>query len=163
MTSIRFTAGRMLLAAALAWASLATAMAAGVPDFTGTWQLDPAKGQNLGMVAAIKQTITITQTATELKIAEASDFQGQKSERMVRYDLKGAPVVNEATMGGPNETVAKWDGGRLVVTWTSEGAVAGTKNVRTETRSLSADGRTMTVESVRGNNKPMVMVFDRVK
>ena len=161
MTSIRIGAGRMLLATALAWASLAAA--AGAPDFTGTWQINPAKGQNLGMMAAVKQTVTITQTANELKIAEASDFQGQKSERAVRYDLEGAPVVNEATMGGANETVAKWDGAKLVVTWTSEGAVAGTKNVRTETRSLSADGRTMTVESVRGNNKPMVMVFDRIK
>ena len=58
-----------MLATALAWASLAAA--AGAPDFTGTWQINPAKGQNLGMMAAVKQTVTITQTANELKIAEA--------------------------------------------------------------------------------------------
>jgi hypothetical protein len=71
--------------------------------------------------------------------------------------------MNEGGMGGQAETVAKWDGNKLVVTWTTDGAVAGTKNVRTETRALGADGATMTVESLRGASKPMVMVFDKVK
>ena len=57
MTSIRIAAGRMLLATALAWASLAAA--AGTPDFTGTWQINPARGQNLGMMVAVKQTVTM--------------------------------------------------------------------------------------------------------
>ena len=161
MTSIRNIAGRVLLAAALAWSSLA--MAAGTTDFTGTWQFNAAKGQNLGMMGAINQTITIKQSATEMTLVEASDFQGKKSGRTVRYDLGGATVTNEASMGGQSETVAQWRDGKLVVTWTSEGSVAGTRNVRTETRSLSADGKTMTVEAVRGTNKPMIMVFDRIK
>jgi hypothetical protein len=152
---------RGLLAVTFAWGWLA--FAAGAPDFTGTWLINPAKSQNLGMMAAVRQTITITQTGTEMTLAEASDFQGQKSERTVRYDLGGKPVTNEAAMGGKSETVARWDGARLVVTWTSEGTVAGTKNVRTEVRSLAADGKTMTVESIRGGNKPMVMVFDRLR
>jgi len=33
--------------------------------------------------------------------------------------------------------------------------------VRIETRSVSADGSTMTLESVRGSNAPVVMVFDK--
>jgi hypothetical protein len=65
-------------------------------------------------------------------------------------------------MGGPAETVTKWQGGELVTTWTSESAVAGgPKVVRTETRSLSPDGKTMTVESVRGSNPAPVMVFEK--
>ena len=84
-----------------------------------------------------------------MKLVEASDFQGQKTGRKVRYDLAGKPVMNEGAMGDKAETVAKWDGGKLVVTWTSEGAVAGTKTVKTETRALRADGKTMTVESSR--------------
>jgi hypothetical protein len=51
--------------------------------------------------------------------------------------------------------------GKLVATWTRDGAVAGTKSVMTETRSLSTDGKTMSVESARGANPPLVMVFDR--
>jgi hypothetical protein len=139
------------------------ALAADAPDFSGVWKLNAAKSSNLGMMAAVQQTVTITQAPAEMKLVEASDFQGQKSGRTLRYDLKGAPVTNEGGMGGQAETVAKWDGGRLVVTWTTEGAVAGTRSVRTETRSLGADGATMTVESLRGSGKPMVMVFDRVK
>jgi hypothetical protein len=65
-------------------------------------------------------------------------------------------------MGGPSETISKWDGGNLVTTWTSESAVAGgPKVVRKETRSLSLDHKTMTVESVRGSNPAIVMVFDK--
>jgi hypothetical protein len=143
--------------------SCAVALAAGVTDFSGQWKLNAARSTNLGMMAAIQQTQTITQTPTELRLVEASDFQGQKSGRTLRFDLKGAPVTNEGGMGGQSETVAKWDGGKLVVTWTTEGTVAGTKNVRTETRSLAPDGATMTVQSVRGANPPMVMVFDRVR
>jgi len=147
--------------ALLAFSSLA--VAAGAPDFSGQWKLNAARSTNLGMMAAVQQTLTITQTKAELTLVEASDFQGQKSGRTLRYDLKGTPVMNEGGMGGQSETVAKWDGDKLVVTWTTDGAVAGTKNVRTETRALGADGATMTVESIRAANKPMVMVFERVK
>jgi hypothetical protein len=65
-------------------------------------------------------------------------------------------------MAGPSETISKWEGEKVVTSWTSQSAVAGgDKVVRTETRSLSADGRTMTVESVRGSNSPVVMVFEK--
>jgi len=140
------------------------AQAADAPvDFTGTWKLDTTRGENLGMMAALQQTVVITQSQGALLLQEATDFQGQKSEREVRYDLSGAPVMNPGAMGGEAETVAQWAGDKLVVTSTAEGAIAGTKNVRTETRSLSADGRTMTVESVRGAGKPVVMVYGKIE
>jgi hypothetical protein len=48
------------------------------------------------------------------------------------------------------------------MTWTAEGAVAvGPKTVRKETRTIFADGKTMTVESVRGADAPIVMVFEK--
>jgi hypothetical protein len=49
----------------------------------------------------------------------------------------------------------------LVTSWESEGAVAGTKVVRTETRYLSDDGKTLFLESARAGKEPMVIVFDR--
>ncbi len=76
-------------------------------------------------------------------------------------DLTGSPATNESPMGGPNQTVSKWDGNRLVTTWTGQSAVSGKNVVRTETRSLSPDGKVMTVESVRGSNPPLVMVFEK--
>ena len=63
-------------------------------------------------------------------------------------------------MEGSSQTVSKWNGETLVTTWTSESAIAGgAKVVRTERRSLSPDGKTMTVESVRGSRPALVMVL----
>jgi len=64
-------------------------------------------------------------------------------------------------MGSTAETVTQLDGGKLVTTWTTPGSVAGTKSTRKEIRSLSSDGRIMTVESKRGNAPPMIMVYER--
>ena len=155
------------LALLLAFAAVVTAgrgLAAGpTPNFTGTWELAPARSTNLGMMSAMTMTLVIAQTLTELTIHETTVFQDQRSERVLRYDLAGKPVSNAAAMGGVNETVAAWQDGKLVVTWTGEGAIAGTKVVRTETRALAADGASMTVESVRGTSRPVVMVFERRK
>ena len=150
---------RIIMLAALAAAG--AAIAAGTPDFSGTWEMNPGKGKNLGMVAAVKETVRATQTPEKLTLDVSSTFQEKTTTRQVNYDLTGKPVPNEGAMGDKSETVAKWDGGKLVVTWTSEGAVAGTKVVKTETRSLSADGKTMTVVNQRGDRPAMEIVYDR--
>ena len=138
----------------------ATAVQA-APNFGGTWVLNTSKGKNLGMVSAIQETATIAQTADKLTLDIASTFQGKTTQRQVNYDLAGKPMQNEGAMGDKSETVAKWDGDKLVVTWTAEGAVAGSKTVKTETRSLSSDGKTMTVTSQRGTNAPMELVYEK--
>lgn len=149
------------LPALAAFALAAAAIAQSAPNFSGTWVLNNTKGKNLGMVAAVQETIVATQAADKLTLDIAATFNGNTTKRQVSYDLKGAPVQNEGAMGDKAETVAKWDAGKLVVTWTSEGAVAGTKTVKTETRSLSADGKTMTVVSQRGTNAPMELVYEK--
>lgn len=151
------TSRLLMLGAALAMSAVAQA----VPDFSGTWVLNNKAGKNLGMVAAVKETVVITQTADKFTADFSSTFMENTTERQVTYDLGGAPVPNESAMGEKAETVARWDGDKLVVTWTSEGAVVGTKVVRTETRSLSADGRTMTVVSERPNKEPMELVYEK--
>ena len=64
-------------------------------------------------------------------------------------------------MGDRSETVSQWVDDALVTTWTSEGAIAGTEVVRTETRSLSEDGGVMTVATARGERPAMVLVYER--
>jgi hypothetical protein len=86
---------------------------------------------------------------------------GQKHTHVTTYDLSGKTVPNDSPMGDHSQTSSKWSGNKLVTIWESEGAVAGTKVIRTETRYLSEDGKTMFLESSRGNNPPMVIVFDR--
>jgi hypothetical protein len=163
--------------AALVWAAVAgaaltlavaalpafLAQAAGNPNFAGKWELVPAESTNLGMMAAVKLDLQIAQTANTLAIKETSVFQGKATERVVGYDLNGKPIVNQGPMGDSSETIAHWEDGKLVVTWTSNGTLPGTRLTRTETRWLSADGRTMSVQMARGEGPAVIMVFDRKK
>jgi hypothetical protein len=144
---------------ALSFATIAQAQS--LPNLSGTWVFNPARSQNVGMMASMEDTVTIVQTAALVTITDRARMQGQDSTRETHFDLTGKVVTNAGPMGDQNETVARWVDRKLVVTWTADGAVAGTKVVRTETRSLSADGKTLTVESVRGSNAPIVMVFDK--
>ena len=137
------------------------ALAAPHTDFSGVWEFNPARSQNVGMMAQMKMTLVIQQTESSFDIRSHANMQGQDYDTKTHYDLTGKPATNEAPMSGASETISKWDRSKLVTTWTSAGAVAGSQVVRTETRSLSADGKTMRVESVRGTNPPLVMVFEK--
>lgn len=130
-------------------------------DFSGTWEFSPEKSKNIGMMAQMKMSATLQQSDSALDIAVHSTYQGKDQESKTHLDLTGGPATNESPMGGPNQTVSKWDGNRLVTTWTGQSAVSGKSVVRTETRSLSPDRKVMTVESVRGSNPPLVMVFEK--
>ena len=130
-------------------------------DFSGTWSLNVSKSKNIGMMSTMQITLKIKQTANELVVSEIAKFNGQEQTRELHYDLSGKAAANTGPMGDPNETVTKWTSSTLETAWTQDGAVAGTKVVRTETRSLSSDGKTMNDEFVRGSNPPMILVFDR--
>lgn len=147
--------------AVLCVAAIAT-FAAQPSDFSGSWQFSPEKSNNVGMMSQMKMIQTIEQSSTALDVTTHTTFQGRDEDSKTHYDLTGKPATNESPMGGPAETITKWQGTKLVTNWTSESAVAGgPKVVRTETRSLSSDGKTMTVESVRGSNSALVMVFEK--
>lgn len=137
------------------------ALAAKHPDFSGTWTFIPDQSKNIGMMSGMKMTQTIEQSSSSLDVTSDTTFQGNNQQTKTHYDLTGKPATNDSPMAGPSATVSEWDGNKLVTAWTSNGAVAGTKTVRTETRSLSPDGRTMTLDSVRGSNPPVVMVFEK--
>lgn len=137
------------------------AMAQKVANFSGTWQFNPEKSQNIGMMASAQITSTIKQTRQTLTVVDDTAMGGQKQSHETDYDLSGKQVANKSPMGENSQTTSKWSGSKLITTWTTEGAIAGTKVVRIESRYLSSDGKTMFLESRRGNNPPMVMVFDR--
>jgi len=142
---------------------MATAALAQKPsNFSGTWQFVAEKSSNVGMMGQMKITETIVQTDSSLDATSHAFYMGKDEESRTHFDLTGKPATNESPMGGPSETVSKWEGGKLVITWTGESAVAGgPKVVRKETRSLSPDGKTMTVESVRGPSPAIVMVYEK--
>jgi ABC-type enterochelin transport system substrate-binding protein len=140
---------------------LAATFASAATDFSGTWSLNVSKSKNIGMMSSAQITLKIKQTVNEIVVFQVSKFNGQEQTREVHYDLSGETAGNPGPMGDPSETVTKWTGSTLETIWTQNGAVAGTKIVRTETRSLSDDGKTMSDEFVRGTNPPLVLVFDK--
>jgi hypothetical protein len=143
-----------------------TATAQDHPDFSGTWKLnliksDAAPGRGGQMGAPREVTITISQTATELTLEQSMGENTMKST----YFLDGRESTN-ANRRGETKSTAKWDGTSLVIQGTStfEGP-NGSMTIKTkEVRTLSDDGKTMTVtttsESPRGTNTRKT-VFDK--
>jgi len=136
---------------------------AATPDFSGEWQFVPAKSRNAGMMAQMKITDKVRQSADTLVITSTSVFNDMELTSEIRLDLTGKPVENTMPMSAKAETVSRWEDSHLVTTWTTPGSAAGTRSVRVETRSLSADGKTMTVESAREKGPAMVMVYERAR
>jgi hypothetical protein len=142
---------------------VSAAFAATGSDFSGSWQFNPEKSKNIGMMSQMKMTQDIQQSTSSIDATTHTAFNGRDEDNKTHLDLTGKPATNPSPMGGPSETVSKWDGAKLVTIWTSESAIAGgPKVVRTEIWSLSPDGKTLTIESVRSSRPAaVVMVFDR--
>jgi hypothetical protein len=143
-----------------------TARAQGKTDFSGTWTLNAEKsdtppqrgggggGRGFGMGGG--GPVTIKQTATTLTI----ESQGRGGPMTLTYHLDGSESSNEMPgRGGPvtAKSKAHWDGSKLVIETTRD--MGGNSVTTTETRSLSADGKEMTVEtSFNGNSRKTVFV-----
>jgi len=143
-------------------AAVDTPLAAPI-DFRGTWILNTDRGENLGMMKAVNETIVATQSEEQVIFDMTDVFAGMTTTRTIVYDLNGAVMQNKAAMGAASETVTRWDGDKLVTTWTEEGAIAGTKTARTETRWLTDNGMTLSVSMVRDDNPAMVFVFEKAE
>ena len=151
--------------ALLATAALAAPAAAQGTDFSGTWRLDAdaselpdfgGGGRRLfgggrrqgggggGLGGA--RTLVIVQTPAMLIIEQQSDG----GSRAVTYRLDGEASTNSGPRG-EQTTRSRWDGAALVTEGTqSVSTPRGDFSLEfTEWRTLSADGGTMTVESVR--------------
>lgn len=130
-------------------------------DLSGTWILNGEKGENLGMMAALDETLVIEQTAEQLTLAFTDVFGGNTTTRQVKYDLTGTTVDNVAPMGDAGKTRSTWVGDKLVTTWTTASAIPGTEIVRTETHALIDDGAMLTVTTERANRPNIVMVYEK--
>jgi len=130
-------------------------------DFSGTWVMNAKMGENLGMMAALDETLVVVQTDSQLTFDFTDVFRGKTTTRQVRLNLTGAVVDNFAAMGDPSKTESNWAGDALVTTWTTASAIPGTEVVRTETHTLSADGATLTVTIERANRPTIVMAYEK--
>ena len=139
------------------------AAAAAPPNFTGTWVLNHQKSKNLGMMSAMNDTVTVSQTAAELTVDDNAAFNGSAMHRVTRYNLAGDAVKNDSPTGDPAETTSHWQGQELVTVWVTQGSIAGSTHRRIERRYLSPDGQTMFEVSGAAANDPkaLVLAFDR--
>jgi hypothetical protein len=92
-------------------------------------------------------------------------FAGMTTTRTLVYDLNSVTMPNKAAMGAESETTSRWEGNKLVTTWAAEGAIAGTKSARTETRCLTEGGETLNITMTRAGNpdieEAIWFVFER--
>lgn len=143
---------RMLASAAL-MAALAAgpALAQGKADFSGNWKVnaeksDPAGGGGGGGGGMRDAVTTITQTATELTLVTKFG----DNTRTTTYKLDGSESVNPGFRGGETKSKTHWDGAMLVIESVSNvtGPNGDMQVTSKETRSLSEDGKLMTVVNV---------------
>lgn len=132
-----------LLAVVLAVPSMAVAQ---TPNFTGKWVQDMEKSDPMGggRGPAGPQTLTYTQTATELTIERETQNGVQKTV----YKLDGSPSENAGGRGGAVTSKTVWEGAKLVTKY-SRTMGENTMEV-TETRSLEADGTLVVVSAMTG-------------
>ena len=138
-----------------------TGVAHAQTDFSGTWELNTDKGENLGMVSAVDQILVVTQSETELILDYTNEFAFVESKRFVTLDLTGKEVDNPLAMGDPSKTVSAWSDGNLVTTWSTEGAIPGSSVTRIETIALSDGGATMSISTERDNKPTMILVYEK--
>jgi len=128
------------------------ALALDKPDFSGTWTLDMAKSdmvQERSMtIAAARVTIAITQTPDVLITTRNL---GKRPETAIEK-LDGSESINKTPSGKDIRSTNRWEGPTLVtksVMSTGQGTVESTL-----VRSLSADGKVMTIDlTVKTPNK----------
>ena len=151
-------------------------------DFSGTWMLDVSKSKLAGPPIE-SQTLTVTQTAAELKVetatkrpappADAPQGGGMGGGRMggrgmmggdgiqtYTLDGKGVPSTMSGPMGDMQmTTTAKLDGSAITITRTVTTPMG--ERTSTEKWSLGSDGL-LTIESTRPNREGGTDVTKRV-
>ena len=149
----------LTVATLLSSVALQPALAQGKqPDFSGTWKMNMEKSDPMGgrgggggggggMGGMTMGATTITQTATELKLSTPMGDQ----TRTVTYALDGKESTNPGMRGGETRSKAHWDGNSLVIesTSTMNGQNGPMTITSKEVRTLSDDGKTMTVVTTR--------------
>lgn len=141
--------GRILAVAALvASLSVQQAVAQAKPSFAGTWKMnmeksDPMGGGGGGMAMA---PLVITQTDKQLVITRNVNGQDQ----VTTYNLDGTESTN-TTGRGESKSKAHWEGSSLVIETTSTfNGQSGPMTITSkEVRSVSADGKEMTISTTR--------------
>lgn len=127
---------------------MAAAMAADKPDFTGTWKLDASKSDFGQMPAPEKMERVIDHKDPSIKIKTTQSTPNGERTMDTEYTLDGKEQKQETPRGTVMYT-PKWEGSVVVIdskrTMNVQGQTVEITGV--ERWSLSADGKSMTVDS----------------
>jgi hypothetical protein len=143
--------------------ALASPIAFGATDFSGTWTLDPARS-DLGAGAAAakapmqKVTLVIKQAGNTLAVERKA---GERTETAT-YKLDGSTSVNKAPGGADIKSNTTWVGNTLATK--SSMAMEGMTAQMSDVRSLADGGKTMVIEVTRQTPRGEVkqrLVYDR--
>jgi hypothetical protein len=120
------------------------------PDLNGSWRLETKTD-------ASAPTSVIQQNADEIRIREPSSS-GEKAVTDVKCGVKGKECA--ARVNGDDAHVTFWYNGQTLVQMTTQG-----KDVVKTRRTLSADGRKMTVEiiPIAPSGKTETLTFARAE
>ena len=114
------------------------------PDFSGTWNLDPAKSE--GPMVPTSSTLKITQTDKSMAIERTTTAMGMTRTAHVNYALDGSVSKNTVNANGANvdfNSTAEWSDNVLVIKTTAD--LGGAPFSGTERYSLSDDKKTLTL------------------
>jgi len=87
---------------------------------------------------------TILQDGNSLSMTTVQKGQQGEVTTDLKYTLDGKPSTN-TTATGESKSIARWDAGHIVIMTTR--TVQGAELKQAETWDLSADGKTLTIES----------------
>jgi hypothetical protein len=123
---------------------LATSVAAfGAPNFTGDWKLNAGKSDFGPMPAPSVLNQKIQHDDPALSLSTKQVGERGEMETQSKYSTDGKETTNKMR-GNDMKSVAKWSGDKLKIT--SKADFNGNEITINETWSLSADGKTLTVE-----------------
>ena len=121
------------------------ASTAKAPDYSGTWELDPAKSNFGPQPAPSRMVMKVRHAGTSLQIvAEASSSAVGEQRDSVLYTLGGPAIAHEVANVGPSMTSAAVEGGKLVTK-----SVLQTQGVEVPVNSrwtLAPSGKVLTVD-----------------
>jgi len=119
---------------------LLTAVAAQAADFSGSWVLNTSKSQFGQFPAPEVMLRTVRQDGAELVMSTYQKGTQGEMKSELRYRLDGTPAANGASTG-----TARQEDNRLIIESARE--AQGARLTQRDVWSLSADGKTLTVES----------------
>lgn len=125
------------------------------PNFSGRWELDKAKSDFDSGPAPNDILEQINQTANSVVITTTFVIPNGEIKKLERLKTDGTPTVT-TIRGHESTSMTHWQGASLVAVTREPNA-----HVLTETRSLSNDGKVMTIIVTSGSNRQKVVMLKK--